>query len=96
MIDTEYHLGETFYNTQEYEKAIEYYNVCLNILNDNFDINDDQELNIKDKIKKLKELTKNKIALSYANLGDIYFNKKKYIESINNYEKYIEIEKNKS
>ena len=35
LINTEYHLGETYYNAQEYEKAIEYYNVCLNILNDN-------------------------------------------------------------
>ena len=153
----EYHLGETYYNAQEFEKAIEYYNGCLNILYDNFDIKDDQELNIKD--KKIK----NKIALSYLSsgegylarqdiesainfyrysiilnpnnyllflklgicfdqlknnsdsaifylnkslklndnyaetyrvLGDVYFNKEKYIESINNYEKYIEIKKN--
>ena len=79
LIDTEYNLGEAYYNAQEYEKAIEYYKGCLNILYDNFDINDDQELNIKDKDKKIK----NKIALSYANLGDIYYNKQDIESAIN-------------
>ena len=81
LIDMEYNLGETYYDAQEYEKAVENYNVCLNILYDNFDINDDQELNIKDKVEEIK----NKIALSYANLGDEHYNKQDIESTINFY-----------
>ena len=90
MIDIEFNLGQTYYEMQEFEKAIEYYNGCLNILYDNFDIKDDQELNIEDKVKRIK----NKIALSYINIGDGYFIRQDNENAINFYKQSMIIDPN--
>ena len=89
MIDIEFNLGETYYNAQEYEKAIEYYNGYLNIIYDNSDIIDNLEINIKDKIKEIKELIKIKIALSYLNIGNGYLIREDIESAINFYKQAL-------